>query len=52
MVKKVSNVQVYERLGGGQFSDVYRGNWMVFPKVTISHFLGNYTSCLKTASKI
>ena len=32
MVKKVSNVQVFERLGGGQFSDVYRGNWMVFPK--------------------
>jgi hypothetical protein len=28
-VKKVKDVEVLERLGGGQFSDVYRGVWMV-----------------------
>ena len=27
-VKKITDIEVLERLGGGQFSDVYRGLWM------------------------
>jgi hypothetical protein len=27
--KELKNIEVQERLGGGQFSDVYKGLWMV-----------------------
>ena len=27
--KKIKNIQILERLGGGKFGDVYRGMWQV-----------------------
>ena len=37
-VKTVSDIELLERLGGGQFGDVYRGLWMVLFPILILNY--------------
>ena len=50
--RKVNNVLVQERLGGGQFSDVYKGIWMVqYSQIKFLQDLGNNSRSFKTFEK-